>query len=319
MVQHSGRSADGALRNLSGLTSFLSGSSQSWERLKANFDRILDGWDEGNQSVHLLLLVSQSHRFFCFCFFFYWKRWYSQFQLNEANGFPPELTLDLHPSWTAQERPRVVPLLHSSYAGAQHLQPKVQHLFTRGARRCQRSVCRGRRWIWKSINEMNSEEAASMKSCSIDQLESNLSLNYLQIAKDGVRVGITINNPPYKLNLLDFNASMHCVHASMCSVQMCVSLILTWGRRRLKIWTWCPSEHVPSHGSCLPTALPTKNQQRALICLSRNRCHMAGLLWGSPTLYSSSSGVSTFPSSSNLENHRERSMTMLRTSGSAQL
>lgn len=50
---------------------------------------------------------------------------------------PPELTLDLHPSRTAQERPRVVPLLHGGDAGAQHLQPKVQHLLTGGARQCQ--------------------------------------------------------------------------------------------------------------------------------------------------------------------------------------
>ena len=46
----------------------------------------------------------------------------------------PELTLDLHPARAAQEGPGLVPLLHRGHAGAQHLQPQVQHLLTGGGR-----------------------------------------------------------------------------------------------------------------------------------------------------------------------------------------
>lgn len=44
----------------------------------------------------------------------------------------PELTLDLDPARAAQEGPGVVPLLHRHHAGAQHLQPQVEHLLTGG-------------------------------------------------------------------------------------------------------------------------------------------------------------------------------------------
>lgn len=43
-------------------------------------------------------------------------------------GSAPELTLDLDPAGAAQEGPGLVPLLHGGQAGAQHLQPQVQHL-----------------------------------------------------------------------------------------------------------------------------------------------------------------------------------------------
>lgn len=48
-------------------------------------------------------------------------------------------------------------------------------------------------------------------------------------------------------------------------VCVCVSWKLTWGRRRPETWIWYPSGRVPSHDSCLQTALPEKCRQRALM------------------------------------------------------
>ena len=52
--------------------------------------------------------------------------------LQEPRVSSPQLTLDLDPAGAAQEGPGLVPLLHRGQAGAEHLQPQVQHLLARG-------------------------------------------------------------------------------------------------------------------------------------------------------------------------------------------
>lgn len=94
-------------------TSLFAGSSQSWERLNAKQQRTLEG-----------------------------KVWGAVRCWQGAQPTPgwaagprassPQLALDLDPAGAAQEGPGLVPLLHGRQAGAEHLQPQVQHLLAGG-------------------------------------------------------------------------------------------------------------------------------------------------------------------------------------------
>lgn len=52
--------------------------------------------------------------------------------LREPRAASPQLALDLDPAGAAQEGPGLVPPLHGRQAGAEHLQPQVQHLLAAG-------------------------------------------------------------------------------------------------------------------------------------------------------------------------------------------
>lgn len=81
-------------------TSLFTGSSQSWERLKAKQQRTLEG--RGAVRSPEMALPNPS-------------------QLLKPTASSPELALDLDPARTAQEGPGLVPLFHGLQAGAQYL------------------------------------------------------------------------------------------------------------------------------------------------------------------------------------------------------
>ncbi len=65
-----------------------------------------------------------------FQFHFFLNKWWAQFQPINRGSVLPEFTLYLNPARTAQEGPGMVPFLHGTHTGTQHLQPQVQHLLT---------------------------------------------------------------------------------------------------------------------------------------------------------------------------------------------
>lgn len=99
-------------------TSLFIGSSQSWERLKAKQQRTLGGGRGGCQVGSSRPLPPEP----------------LGPEAQRQAGSSPELTLDLDPAGASQEGPGLVPLFHGRQAGAQHLQPQVQHLLA--ADRC---------------------------------------------------------------------------------------------------------------------------------------------------------------------------------------
>ena len=103
-------------------TSLFAGSSQSWERLKAKQQRTLEG--EGGGCQTLARLSPHPHPPI--------PPPHPGLGLQEPRVSSPQLTLDLDPAGAAQEGPGLVPLLHRGQAGAEHLQPQVQHLLARG-------------------------------------------------------------------------------------------------------------------------------------------------------------------------------------------
>ena len=61
--------------------------------------------------------------------------------LWEPRAASPQLALDLDPAGAAQEGPGLVPPLHGRQAGAEHLQPQVQHLLAAGGGDLLRGLC----------------------------------------------------------------------------------------------------------------------------------------------------------------------------------
>lgn len=98
-------------------TSLFAGSSQSWERLKAKQQRTLEsegGLSDAGKAQPPPPTLTPG------------------LGLQEPRVSSPQLALDLDPAGAAQEGPGLVPLLHGGQAGAEHLQPQVQHLLARG-------------------------------------------------------------------------------------------------------------------------------------------------------------------------------------------